>query len=161
MGGLNIEAPPVFCIPGGATTGWGDIADGGTQTTVGAFGLPGMLLQVQTTLASVTPIATTSLFVVWGGPNDFFSGGSASLAVADELSIVAALQRAGATHILVPGMPNLALTPNYYGNASAMAFSVTFNQALVASLPQGVTYFDTLSFFNQIVSIPARTASPT
>jgi len=102
---------------GGATTGLGDLRDGGTQTKVGASGLPGMLLQVTGTLSSVAPIAPTSLFLVWGGVNDFRQqppgSGSPAIAVSDILTIVAELQGAGAEHILVPGMPDLSLTPAY------------------------------------------------
>ena len=107
----------------------GDSGDGGTQTTLGTFGLPGMLLQVQGSLSSVAPFAPTSLFVVWGGPDDFITGGSVAVGVADILTIVGALQSVGATHILVPGMPDMGLPPAYHGNASATAFSFAFDQA--------------------------------
>jgi phospholipase/lecithinase/hemolysin len=144
---------------GGATTGLGDLRDGGTQTKVGASGLPGMLLQVTGTLSSVAPIAPTSLFLVWGGVNDFRQqppgSGSPAIAVSDILTIVAELQGAGAEHILVPGMPDLSLTPAYYGDAAAQAFSQTFNSLLVGSLPAGVTYFDTYDFMHAIVADPA------
>jgi len=139
---------------GGATTGIGDSGDGGTQTSLGTLGLPGMLLQVQGSLSSVAPFAPTSLFVVWGGPDDFITSGSVAVGVADILTIVGALQSVGATHILVPGMPDMGLTPAYYGNASATAFSFAFDQALQASLPKGVTYFDTFGFMHLVVSNP-------
>jgi len=139
---------------GGATTGIGDSGDGGTQTMLGFAGLPGMLLQVQGSLSSVAPFAPTSLFVVWGGPDDFITGGSVAVGVADILTIVGALQSVGATHILVPGMPDLGLTPAYYGDPSATAFSFAFDQALQANLPHGVTYFDTFGFMHVVVSNP-------
>jgi cholinesterase len=60
----------------------------------------------------------------------------------------------GATHILVPGTPDLGLTPAYYGNASATAFSYAFDQALQSNLPRGVTYFDTFGFMHLVVSNP-------
>ena len=139
---------------GGATTGIGDSGDGGTQTTLGLFGLPGMLLQVGGSLGAIAPIAPTSLFVVWGGPDDYITGGSVTTAVTDILAIVGALQSVGAKHILVPGMPDLGLTPAYYGDASATAFSFAFDQALQANLPKGVTYFDTFGFMHLVVSNP-------
>jgi phospholipase/lecithinase/hemolysin len=74
--------------------------------------------------------------------------------VMDMLTIIGALQLAGAQHILVPGMPDLGLTPAYYGVASATAFSFAFDQALQADLPKGVTYFDTLGFMHLVVSNP-------
>ena len=103
----SLHSPLTSFAWGGATTGIGDSGDGGTQTTLGTFGLPGMLLQVQGSLSSVAPFAPTSLFVVWGGPDDFITGGSVAIGVTDILSIVGALQSVGATHILVPGMPDL------------------------------------------------------
>jgi phospholipase/lecithinase/hemolysin len=108
-----------------------------------------MLLQVQGSLSSVAPFAPTSLFVVWGGPDDFMTGVSTP---ADILTIVGALF--GSTHILVPGMPDMGLTPANYGNASAAAFSFAFDQALQANLPKGVTYFDTFGSMRLVVSNP-------
>jgi phospholipase/lecithinase/hemolysin len=142
---------------GGATTGWGNIADFGTQTSVGALGLPGMLLQVQGTLGSIPPsVVSTSLFVVWGGPNDFFQTptGSPLIAAGDVRSIILQIQAAGGQHILVPGMPDLGLTPGHYGDPNATAFSLAFNAALLANLPTGVTYFDTFGFLDNIVANP-------
>jgi phospholipase/lecithinase/hemolysin len=150
----SLHSPLTSFAWGGATTGIGDSGDGGTQTTLGTLGLPGMLLQVQGSLSSVAPFAPTSLFIVWGGPDDFITGGSVAIGVADELAIVSALQGVGATHILVPGMPDMGLTPEFYGNPAATAFSFAFDQALQANLPKGVTYFDTFGFMHLVVSNP-------
>ncbi len=142
----------------GATTGVGNYADGGTQTSFGSFGFPGMLPQVAATLPSLGAIVPTSLFFVWGGANDFltngFSTATADTAVADLLSIVGALQGAGARHILVPGLPDLGLTPDYYGNAGATALSLYFNHELTTLLPNGVVYFDTFNFMHEVVANP-------
>jgi phospholipase/lecithinase/hemolysin len=150
----SLHSPLSSFAWGGATTGIGDSGDGGTQTTLGFLGLPGMLLQVQGSLSSVAPSAPTSLFVVWGGPDDFITGGSVAVGVGDILAIVGALQSVGATHILVPGMPDMGLTPAYFGDPSATAFSFAFDQALQANLPHGVTYFDTFGFMHFVVSNP-------
>ena len=150
----SLHSPLTSFAWGGATTGYGDSGDGGTQMMVGHLGLPGMLLQVQGSLSSVAPFAPTSLFVVWGGPDDFITNGSVAVGVADILTIVGALQSVGATHILVPGMPDMGLTPAYYGDPSATAFSFAFDQALQANLPHGVTYFDTFGFMHYVVSNP-------
>ena len=150
----SLHSPLTSFAWGGATTGYGDSGDGGTQMMVGHLGLPGMLLQVQGSLSSVAPFAPTSLFVVWGGPDDFITNGSVALGVTDILTIVGALQSVGATHILVPGMPDMGLTPAYYGDPSATAFSFAFDQALQANLPHGVTYFDTFGFMHYVVSNP-------
>ncbi len=155
----SLHSPLTSFAWGGATTGLGNSGDGGSQTTVGALGLPGMLLELSASLPAITPLAPTSFFVVWGGPDDFLTGGTVAQGVLDELEIVAALQGAGATHILVPGMPDLGLTPRYIGlggiqQAQATAFSYAFDQALQANLPQGVTYFDTFTFMHEVVANP-------
>jgi cholinesterase len=142
---------------GGATTGLGNQADGGSQTSLGPAHIPGMLAE----LAAFPPppaLVSTSLFVVWGGANDFEIGGSVTVAIADIDAIVAQLQALGATHILVPGLPDLGLTPEFMGQPlqpAATLFSEQFNAGLLATLPSGVTYFDTFDLLNSIVANPA------
>ena len=51
-------------------------------------------------------------------------------------------------------MPDLGLTPAYYGDASATKFSYAFDQALQANLPHGVMCFDTFGFMHLVVSNP-------
>lgn len=141
---------------GGATSGIGNYVDGGTQTTPGAYGLPGMKVELAASKASLSPAAlSTALFVVWGGANDFFSLGSPDVAAANIDSIVTSLQALGAQHILVPGLPDLGLTPEFYKNAAASGFTAEFNQKLLAGLPKGATYFDTYSLLNAITANPA------
>jgi phospholipase/lecithinase/hemolysin len=150
----QLGAPLVDFAWGGATTGIGNSGDGGTQTSAGAFNLPGMLAELA--LYPVPPaLIPSSLFVVWGGANDFEVAGSPAVAASDIVTIVAALQAEGATHILVPGLPDLSLTPEFYGSAAATAFTNQFNTALQASLPSGATYFDTFAFLNGIEANPA------
>ena len=137
----------------GATTGVGNQLDGGTQTSFGFLGLPGMLTQLAA--APVPPaLVPSSLFVVWGGANDFEIGGSPITAATDILTIVGALQGAGAQNILVPGLPNLALTPDFYGDPAAALFSAQFNALLQQNLPAGATYFNVDAVLNQIVANP-------
>ena len=139
---------------GGATSGIGNYGDGGTQTSLGSFGLPGMLTELAAyNLSSVN--VSTSLFVVWGGPNDFLAGGAATQAVGDIDFIVSTLQSEGATHILVPNMPDLGLTPDYYGSIAATTYAEQFNASLKLSLPAGATYFDTFDLMHQIENDPA------
>jgi phospholipase/lecithinase/hemolysin len=155
----SLHSPLLDFAWGGATTGVGNYSDHGTQTTFGAFGLPGMLPQVAGTLGSVAPFASTSLFLVWGGPNDFltngFSTATADTAVADLLTIIGELKSVGAQHILVPGMPDLGLTPDFYGNPGATALSLYFNHELTTLLPNGVVYFNTFGFMHQVVADPS------
>lgn len=150
-----LHAPLTSFAWGSATTGIGGSGDGGSQTSLGSKNLPGMLLQVQGSLALIPPLPfSTSLSIVWGGPDDFISGGSVAVGVADMVAMVTALQSAGATHILVPGMPDLGLTPAYFGDPNATAFSFAFDQALQANLPKGATYFDTFGFMHLVVANP-------
>jgi phospholipase/lecithinase/hemolysin len=148
-----LGAPLIDYAFGGATTGLGNEFDNGSQTKLGTMNAPGML----TELAAFPPPAAlipTSLFVVWGGANDLEIGGSVTTAVADIDTIVGALEAKGATHILVPGLPDLGLTPEFLGNATATAYSLAFNAGLKASLPSNVTYFDTYGLLNAIVANP-------
>jgi cholinesterase len=141
---------------GGATTGVGNYVDGGTQTTSGSFGLPGMQGELALSAPILTPpLTSTALFMVWGGANDFLVDGSISTAVANIDSIIATLQGDGAQHILVPGMPDLGITPDFYGNATATAYAQLFNTLLLASLPPGVTYVDTFYLSQQLSTDPA------
>lgn len=59
---------------GGATTGIGNLADNGTTTSLGGLGLPGMQTELASTQGSLSSLVNlnSALFVVWGGPNDFF-----------------------------------------------------------------------------------------
>ncbi len=148
-----LNAPLFDFAWGGATSGIGNFVDGGNQTTPGAFNLPGMLVE----LASypVPPaLVPSSLFIVWGGANDFLASGSPTVAASNIDAIVGALQAEGATHILVPGLPDLGLTPEFFGNPAATAFTNAFNTALLAGLPSGATYFDTFAFLNGIEANP-------
>jgi cholinesterase len=152
----------------GATTGIGNHLDGGTPTSFGIPGLPGMQTQYALTSGGL-PTGPGTLFVVWGGPDDLLSPSPLdptlldilNRAVGDIDSIVGGLLSQGAQHILVPGMPDLGLTPYFSslpGGAVQGAFAASyFNAQLQASLaPFGpaITYFDTFGFLHQIVADP-------
>ena len=51
---------------------------------------------------------------------------------------------------MVPGMPDLVFTPAHYGDPAATAFSISFNQALLASLPRGIIYYGTFGFMHKV-----------
>ncbi|HEX4140235.1 MAG TPA: SGNH/GDSL hydrolase family protein [Candidatus Methylacidiphilales bacterium] len=140
----------------GATSGVGNYVDGGSQTTLGSLGLPGMEAEVaESAPLLASPLTSTSLFVVWGGANDFVIGGSPTVAAEDIDAIVASLEGDGARNILVPGLPNLGLTPDYYGDPAATAYSEEFNTLLQATLPGDATYFNTSNLLDQIEADPA------
>jgi phospholipase/lecithinase/hemolysin len=119
-------------------------------------------------IPAVTPLAPSSLFIVWGGPDDFLSPSPLDLtgqAVADRAvsniaAIVAGLQGLGAKNILVPGMPDLGLTPfkrleGPVAAAQASALTDYFNARLMAALPAGVVFFDTSALLRTVVGDPA------
>jgi len=158
-----LGVPLIDFALGGATTGIGNYVDGGTPTSFGVSGLPGMSTTFSLTSASLIPQDT--LFVVWGGPNDFWSPSSLDTtpeqiwtrSVGDLMSIVNGLRSLGATNILVPGMPDLGLTPGAVVDgkvAESTAFAIGFNSALLATLPPGVKFFDTFTLFHSIVNNP-------
>jgi cholinesterase len=142
---------------GGATSGVGNYVDGGSQTTVGALGLPGMQEELAESAALLSsPLVSSSLFLVWGGANDFLTDGSPTVAAANVDAIVAELESDGAQNILVPGLPNLGLTPDYASDpAAATAYTDAFNTALVAGLPGDAIYFNTANLLDQVEADPA------
>jgi phospholipase/lecithinase/hemolysin len=151
----------------GSTTGIGNYGDLGTTTTVGPLALPGMTTVFNATKGSLGAF-TGALFVVWGGANDVLAPSPLDTtpqqmigrSIIDILTIVGTLQGLGATNILVPGMPDLGLSPYLMSQgplaaAQASAYTDAFNAALVASLPVGVKYFDTASLLRSISENPA------
>ncbi len=151
-----LGAPLYDYAVGGATSGVGNYVDGGTQTALGKFGLPGMKVELAASAPLLSsPLVSTGLFVVWGGANDFFASGSPIVAAGDIDAIVAALVGDGAQHILVPGLPDLGLTPEFFGVAGATAYSQAFNATLIAGLPPGATYVDTYNLLHSISSNPS------
>jgi hypothetical protein len=148
-----------------ATTGLGNIIDGGTPEQLGSLGLPGITTAYITTIGSIPrdKIIRHSLFVVYGGFNDFTSDGlttaTADHAVANLIAIVADLQKRGARWILVPGLFDMGMTPNYTSQgpqtaALATSLSKYLNQKLLASLPKRVLYFDTFGLFQEMQAHP-------
>lgn len=165
----NLGAPLIDVALAGATTGIGNHLDvGGTATSVGLAGLPGMTTLYNASKASLAPIASSALFVIWGGPDDFLSPSSldvtpldtANRAVDNIIAIATGLQGIGAQHILVVGMPDLGLTPKFLAQGSpaaagASAVSGYFNNQLVSKLPGGVAYFNTSLLLQSVATNPA------
>ena len=110
-----------------------------------------------------------SLFVMWGGPNDFFidpSAGTAANAVANLALAIQLLYGNGARQFLVPNMPDLSLTPFGLGlppqaRAGLQALSLGFNTGVSSALTQlqalpgiAITPFDTFALLTVISSDP-------
>ena len=115
--------------------------------------------------------AAGTLFLVWGGPNDFFldnTPAGAANAVNNLGLIIDALYTAGARRFLVPGLTDLSLTPFGLGlppleRAGLQALSVGFNAGLDTVLDTlelirpdiDITRFDTFAFLTAINANPA------
>lgn len=156
----------------GATTGIGNYGDNGSTTTIGTLGFPGVSAVFANTFGTVAGSLpggpASAVFVVWAGANDFLAPSPLDTtpaqiiarAVSNIDAIVLALQGAGAGRILVPGLPDLGLTPYVQAlgplsAAGATAFTNAFNTALQASLPSGVLFFDTATVLRSMVANPA------
>jgi outer membrane lipase/esterase len=175
LGGTNYAV-------GGAATGQVPIPGGGGATTdnyitvaypavAAAYAGQGIDSEVSSFIASSPAFnPATSLFVLWGGPNDFFinpSVATANSAVANLSNELAALYGIGARNFLVPNMPDLALTPfglslSPADQAGLHALSLYFDgylQAVMNSLsglPQiNLIQADTFGFFATLVADPA------
>ena len=152
----------------GSTTGLGNYGDGGSATTPGTPGLPGMYQQVGSYLTSSGGTADpNALYFVWGGANDFLTLDSPLAAAQNIATYVGALATAGATHILVPNLPDLGYTPFVRSvglEAEGHAFSTSFNAMLAIQLgtldalfpAADIVQFDTFSFLNDVVLNPTR-----
>jgi phospholipase/lecithinase/hemolysin len=159
---------------GGATTGTDNFLTTEYPPLGPALSNTGMQTQV-TTFTGAPPAfnPTTTLFVVWGGPNDFFlspTPATAAQAVTNLTNEIVALEGVGARNFLVPNMPDLSITP--YGRSltpeqqlGLQQLSLGFDGGLAQALaglraappPGGVDIvgFDTLGALNAIVSDPS------
>lgn len=144
----------------GATTGLGNYRDGGSQLVLHT--LPGVTTEFQWAKAGGLEVDPQAVYVLWAGPNDFltdgFEAGTITRAVTNLVLIARELEAKGAKHILVPGMPDLGLTPflrstEFAGQASML--TDIFNAALAAGLPRKANFFDTAGWMRQIIAHPA------
>jgi phospholipase/lecithinase/hemolysin len=150
----------------GATTGVGNVVDGGTVDTLGFISLPGITTAFEGALSGgLFPVDSNALYIVWGGANDllYFATTPAAAAVAIEKAvtnlviIVGALQSLGATHIAVINLPDLGKSPFILANGPQVSafftqISIAFNQTLQSSLPLGVHYVDGFSIISNMQS---------
>jgi phospholipase/lecithinase/hemolysin len=151
---------------GGAQTGMGNLAGSKLNGT----GVAGQVSMFQDTLGGAKADAN-ALYVVWAGPNDFFSGTNmlsttASTTIAQNfLNDVSNLYALGARDFFVPLMPDLSLTPSAAQTdlttpgykAAAAQRTVEYNQLLVSGLANltgtlpgvNIQTFDTVQFMTQ------------
>jgi phospholipase/lecithinase/hemolysin len=133
----------------GATTGLGNLVDGGS--TAVSNGLPGVLSEYTEALGRGFSVNSSDLYVILGGPaNDFRSGltlPALQTALTNQIALVTLLQSKGAQNIIVAGLPDLGLIPFVAQNGPAAAqvaslFSQGYNDALKKALPSGVKFFN-------------------
>ncbi|MDP2809925.1 MAG: SGNH/GDSL hydrolase family protein [Rhodocyclaceae bacterium] len=157
---------------GGAKTGPNN---GGDHNTFGSLGLLGTLAQANRAAALPGPLSSSALYVVWAGPNDFFTMGAndpattIGTAVGNVSTAIMNLYGDGARHFFVPLMPDLGLTPSSLAGGAGVMGQATFltdsyNGALHSTLagmdttmmPAGdIQFFDTAAFLRNTVSDPA------
>lgn len=168
---------------GGATTGTANF-NYDTQFT---YPLPaslkdtGMLSQINQFVAAGAAFdPARTLFFLWAAPNDFFRSAlqgqdpfsTAAQAVGNIMGGIATLAAAGATHLFVPNMPDLSLTPLGQAQVPAVrdalaALSLGFDTLLAAALDRmqltmalfepdfRLTSFDTSALLGDVTAAPA------
>ncbi|TLU83892.1 MAG: autotransporter domain-containing protein [Chlorobium sp.] len=179
--GLQLEPNTidgVFNLSGSAGTNY---AQGGAQVTVdpGLSSAPGaparsVEKQIDAFLAVNPQLHSSQLFVLWAGANDLFHanpsahGVDIATAAVDLAGQIQRLKSAGATYIVVNGLPNLGQTPLYSNTfinnllssgdpALAAAASTLFNTTLKQSISgKNVIYVDTAKLLGAVVADPVR-----
>jgi len=163
---------------GGATSG---LENASLPATFGPFpsGFKGVTAEVNDYRATTAAADPNALYVVWGAANDFVHPGATAIlpscaasasppictAVTNIANSVAALAAMGATHLLVPNLPDLGETPSAIaGGPAAIALghaaAVAFNAGLAAALDNlslafpdtDITLFDTFGFLNDVLA---------
>jgi phospholipase/lecithinase/hemolysin len=163
---------------GGATSG---VENASLPATFGSFpsGFKGVAAEVADYRATTAAADPNALYVVWGAANDFVHPGATALlpscgsgpaaaictAVTNIANSVAALAAMGATHLLVPNLPDLGLTPTAIlggpaavaqGHAAAVAFNAGLASALAnlsLAFPSAqIQLFDTYAFLNDVIT---------
>jgi phospholipase/lecithinase/hemolysin len=142
----------------GAQTGRGNV----NEELLGAD-LPGLLDEVDQFAAQLGggPADPDALYVVWAGPNDFFTpsadpAAAITEAVGNLVTAVSTLDALGAEHVLVPNMADLGITPFAISQGiddQLTTLSAAFNAALAGTfdgLGLEVISFDAFGFFNDL-----------
>jgi outer membrane lipase/esterase len=172
---LRTGLPTQNFAQGGATTGTLNIDDGRCIPTRDCLSpgnyqlqaglLSGIQTQVAGFLAATPADVSTTLFFLQGGANDFFTNDPAIIAqiVPNLFGQVSALIAAGAQHIALANVPNIAVTP--LGQALAPAQRAVLEAGLAqvnagiaqvwAGLPDVVIPVDLFDVVNDAVDDPA------
>lgn len=155
----------------GPGLGSANTVDGGNNWAVGGFRTDQILNAItgpggylQSTGGRADPNA---LYYLTGGGNDFLqgqvvSGPSAQAAAGRLVDSAEALQQAGARYIMVWVLPDLGLTPNFFGSplqGQVSALGAAFNTELVsqlATLDANVIPLNMPLYLSEVVNDPGR-----
>jgi outer membrane lipase/esterase len=116
-----------------------------------AAGIGGVRQQVDSYLAAGGPVSRDGLYVLWGGANDYLFDEAVAtpadlpLPVVDLDRSVRDLAAAGASHFLVPNLPDLGRLPSTRGDRDAPALTATtaaHNDALARTLAETAAALD-------------------
>ncbi|HPR07016.1 MAG TPA: SGNH/GDSL hydrolase family protein [Denitromonas sp.] len=152
---------------GGAKTGVDIVGNDSYLWSLGLNGT-GMGAQVGMFAASLGGAAAdaNALYMVWGGPNDFFEPTmSPAMSAANIGSVISGLYGLGARSFFVPNMPDLGRTPEFLGTALAgtmtgatLAFNALLDAEVMSlglALPDAsFIQFDTFNFFSEVLARP-------
>ncbi|WP_348263575.1 SGNH/GDSL hydrolase family protein [Telmatobacter sp. DSM 110680] len=132
--------------------------------------------QITDYLATKPKITPKTLFVVWGGANDFIHGGvsvqTAYTVATNQYANIQALIDAGATQFIVPNLPPLGLIPRINGDpatAGLVNLVVAYYNGLLNADIQllrknnprkhlQIAQLDVFGLFNSIVAAPSNYA---
>lgn len=127
-------------------------------------------LQITDYLATHPKIDNKTLFVVWGGANDVINATSKKDIIDAAVNQAINVQRlidAGATHFIVPNLPNLGVVPRFNGSPAtsvpATAATVLFNTVLKAGVDivslanpgAKIVQFDVYGLIAKVLASPA------
>lgn len=159
-------------------TGGTNYAQGGAQVSTDPAadyqpGFPAYSVksQVDAFLTSNPKLNSSELFVLWAGANDVLNANPSSAAAdvvqasGDLAAQIQRLKSAGATYIVVNGLPNIGQTPAFTNTnlqhtayaASMTALSSLFNSTLKQDIQgMNVIYIDTAKLLNAVINDPTR-----
>lgn len=171
---------------GPSLQGGTNFAYGGSGVTTNApgtqAGVPTVTQQVNAYLAANPKLSGGELYTVFGGANDIFYHATAEAfglesqtttytnvvtAGAQELSLIGALQKAGAKYIVVFNLPDIGRTPEAAADdkllpgtaAGLTTLSKGFNSTLnagLASTQVGIIPVNTYALLNEVLANPAQ-----
>ncbi len=113
-------------------------AGGATTGANGAYGVPGLLTQVNGFTSTHAQANSQALYVVWAGANDYLQAATQpTIVVENVMQAIASLSKVGARKILVGNLPDLGQLPatRSTGNSKALsAATQAHNLSLSRSL---------------------------